>query len=143
LVVDLSLGSGRLRIIAAHLGLLRRSREKQVEAILEAAEAKDGRPALLVGDLNEWRLGERSSLRALAPKFGPLHADLASFASRSPVWSLYRIMASPIGLVSQIEVHDSPRARTASDHLPIKAHSRLGKSDSTAAAEDHAGPGIV
>lgn len=133
LIVDLSLESGPLRVIAAHLGLLRRSRQKQVEAILAAAEPRDGRPALLVGDLNEWRLGMRSSLRALAPKFGPLHADLASFPARFPVWSLDRILTNPIGLVSRIEVHDTPLARIASDHLPIKARIRVKATESRAA----------
>lgn len=126
LIVDLELSSGPLRVIAAHLGLLRRSREKQIEAIMAAAESKDGRPALLVGDLNEWRLGQRSSLKKLAPKFGPLHADLASFPARFPLWSLDRILTSPIGLVSQLEVHDTPLARIASDHLPVKARIRMG-----------------
>ena len=121
LVVDLTLATGPLRIIAAHLGLLRRSRAHQVEAILSAAETEDGRPALLMGDLNEWRLGRRSSLRALEPRFGPLHAAVASFPSRFPVWSLDRILANPHSLVSRIEVHDTPLARIASDHLPVKA----------------------
>lgn len=126
LVVDLALEHGPIRIIAAHLGLLRRSRQKQVETILAAAEPKDGRPALVMGDLNEWRLGDRSSLSALAPKFGPLHADLASFPARFPVWSLDRILSSPVGLVSRLEVHDTPLARVASDHLPVKARVRMG-----------------
>ena len=133
LVVDLSLKSGAIRIIAAHLGLLRRSREKQIEAILDAADAKDGRPALLVGDLNEWRLGNRSSLKALSPTFGPLHANLASFPARFPLWSLDRILASPNNLVTKLEVHDSPLARVASDHLPVKARIRLGNPDTKAA----------
>lgn len=130
LLVDLSLPVGVIRIIAAHLGLLRRSRQKQVRTLLSAAEAKDGRPSLLVGDLNEWRLGGRSSLRALAPKFGPLEADLASFPARFPIWPLDRILASPSNIVSRIEVHDSPLARIASDHLPIKAHVRVRRRNS-------------
>lgn len=134
LVVDLSLEHGPIRVIAAHLGLLRRSREKQVETILNAAEPKDGRPALVMGDLNEWRLGGRSSLRALAPKFGPLHADLASFPARFPVWSLDRILSSPVGLVSRLEVHDTPLARVASDHLPVKARVRMGNRNNSEAA---------
>jgi endonuclease/exonuclease/phosphatase family metal-dependent hydrolase len=126
LIVDLELAGGPLRIIAAHFGLLRRSRALQVKAILSAAEAEDGRPAVLMGDLNEWRLGRRSSLLALEPTFGPLHADVASFPSRFPVWSLDRILANPHTLVSGIEVHDTPLARIASDHLPVKAAISLG-----------------
>jgi endonuclease/exonuclease/phosphatase family metal-dependent hydrolase len=126
LVVDLTLAAGPLRIIAAHLGLLRHSRASQVAAILSVAEPQDGRPTILVGDLNEWRLGRRSSLRSLHATFGPLQAAVASFPSQFPVWSLDRILASPHELVSHIEVHDSPLARAASDHLPIKAVINLG-----------------
>ncbi len=126
LIVDLELTTGPLRVIAAHLGLLRRSRAHQVDAILSAAETADGRPAVLMGDLNEWRLGRRSSLRGLEPTFGPLNAAVASFPSRFPVLSLDRILAKPYNLVSRIEVHDTPLARIASDHLPVKAAISLG-----------------
>lgn len=125
LVVDLTLAGGPLRIIAAHLGLLRHSRAQQVRTILSAAETKDGRPTLLMGDLNEWRLGRRSSLSALEPAFGPLKANVASFPSQFPVWSLDRILANPHNIVSHIKVHDTPLARIASDHLPIKAAIQL------------------
>jgi len=117
LIVDLALPIGPLRIIAAHLGLLRRSRAHQVKALVLAAETKDGRPTLLMGDLNEWRVGQRSSLRALEPAFGPLDATVASFPSRFPLWSLDRILANPHSAVSRIEIHDTPLARVASDHL--------------------------
>jgi len=127
LVVDLSLPSGPLRLIAAHLGLLRHSRTQQVEAILAAAEVDDGRPVLLLGDLNEWRLGERSALRALEPAFGPLQASVASFPSNFPIWSLDRILANPHDMIAHIEVHSSTLARIASDHLPVKAAVNLRK----------------
>lgn len=129
LVVDISLPAGDVRVIAAHLGLLRRSRARQVAAILAAAAADDDRPTLLMGDLNEWRFGRRSSLKMLEPTFGPLHADVATFPSRFPVWSLDRILASPHDLLSRIEVHDTPLARVASDHLPIKASIALAPQD--------------
>ena len=125
LMVDLTLPAGPLRVIAAHLGLLRRSRAQQVEALLSAAQAKDTRPTLLMGDLNEWRLGRRSSLLGLHPVFGPLHASVPSFPSRFPVWALDRVLANPHHLVSSVEIHDTPLARVASDHLPIKARINL------------------
>lgn len=126
LIVDMTFPAGQLRVIAAHLGLLRRSRARQVEAILFAIARERDRPTVLMGDLNEWRLGRRSSLKALEPTFGPLHADVASFPARFPVWSLDRILANPHSLVSKLEVHDTPLARMASDHLPIKASIRIG-----------------
>lgn len=121
LIVDLELSGERLRIIAAHLGLLRRSRSRQIEAILAEARPADGRSVILMGDLNEWRLGKRSSLRGLEPTFGPLEAEVASFPSHFPVWSLDRIVANPHAMISHIQVHDTALARVASDHLPIKA----------------------
>ena len=121
LVIDLTLDAGPLRIIAAHLGLLRRSRARQIKSLLLAARLGHGRPTLILGDLNEWRLGKRSSLRGLEPVFGPLRPALPSFPARFPVWSLDRILANPHHILSQLEVHDTPLARTASDHLPIKA----------------------
>ncbi len=121
LVVDLELEQGPLRIVAAHLGLLRRSRELQADAILSAVQGRSERPTLVVGDLNEWRVGDRSALRRFAPAFGPLAAVLPSFPSRLPVFALDRILARPHSLIAGIEVHDSALARTASDHLPVKA----------------------
>lgn len=141
-VVDLTLAAGPLRVIAVHLGLLHRSRMRQVRAILTAIEAGDARPAVLMGDFNEWRLGRRSSLQALDPNFGPLEGAVASFPSRFPVWSLDRILANPQELVSHIEVHDTSLAQIASDHLPVKAALRLEqvdgpKSRSAAGGIDH------
>ena len=127
LVIDLTLNAGPLRIIAAHLGLLRHSRAKQVGALLSEAEADDGRPTLLMGDLNEWRLGRRSSLQGLAPDFGPLHATVPSFPSRFPVLALDRVLAKPHNLIAGVELHDTPLARMASDHLPVKAGIKLAE----------------
>ncbi len=128
LVVDVEFSAGSLRIVAAHLGLLRRSRTRQVKALLSAAKAGQEYPTLLMGDLNEWRLGKRSSLRALESSFGPLRAAVPSFPAHFPIWSLDRIVASPHSVISRIELHDTPLARKASDHLPIKAVVKLGKS---------------
>lgn len=134
LVVELELDCGPLRIIAAHLGLLRRSRALQAHTLLQAVEPDDAIPTLLMGDLNEWRLGKRSSLAGLEPHFGPLDAAIPSFPSRFPLWALDRVLARPHDLISSIEVHNTPRARMASDHLPLKAVVRLGNRSDAAAA---------
>lgn len=126
LVVDIEFSAGPLRVVAAHLGLLRRSRMRQVKALLSAAKADDGYPTLLMGDLNEWRLGKRSSLRVLESSFGPIQAVVPSFPAHFPVWPLDRIVANPHSMISRIELHDTPLARIASDHLPIKAVIKLG-----------------
>ena len=137
LVVDLDLPTGPLRIVAAHLGLLRRSRALQINALLSIARPRDERPVLLMGDFNEWRLGDRSTLHGLAPEFGPLHAPIPSFPARFPVLALDRILAYPQSLISSVALHDTPLARVASDHLPLKAVVDL----STHAADGAAKPG--
>lgn len=136
LVVDVDLADGPLRIVAAHLGLLRRSRAQQAEAILSAVAARSARPTLLLGDLNEWRLGENSSLRRFDPTFGPLAPALPSFPARFPLFALDRILANPHDLISRIDVHDTPLARVASDHLPIKARIELRPAAAIEPAED-------
>jgi endonuclease/exonuclease/phosphatase family metal-dependent hydrolase len=120
LIVDLELKGVPLRIIAAHLGLLRRSRSSQTTALLKATHSVL-RPTILLGDLNEWRVRTRSSLLTLVPHFGPIHAVLPSFPSAFPLLALDRILARPPSLISSIEVHNTPLSRVASDHLPIKA----------------------
>ncbi|MFB9949715.1 endonuclease/exonuclease/phosphatase family protein [Rhizobium puerariae] len=126
LITELELRDGSMfRIIAAHLGLLNRSRHQQTRMILDILSSREEHPTVLMGDLNEWRLGDRSSLNTLAAVFG-LPAAVPSFPSRLPVLALDRIMANRPGLIDTVETHDTPLARLASDHLPIKAVLRLG-----------------
>nr|WP_275791071.1 endonuclease/exonuclease/phosphatase family protein [Rhizobium gei] len=135
LVVDLDLKAGPLRIIAAHFGLLRHSRARQAEAILKAISEAEERPTLLIGDLNEWRLGRRSALSSLSPVFDHAATAVPSFPSRFPLLALDRVMGSPHSLVTGVEVHNTPLARIASDHLPIRAYIDLKSAmDSLAAA---------
>ena len=124
IIVDLKLKGVALRVVAAHFGLLRRSRSQQASALVEATQSVS-KPTILLGDLNEWRVRNRSSLLALLPHFGPIHAVLPSFPSRYPLLALDRIMARPANLITRIEVHQTPLARLASDHLPIKARLNL------------------
>jgi endonuclease/exonuclease/phosphatase family metal-dependent hydrolase len=117
--IDLS-GGGALRIIAAHLGLLRSSRRQQARHLIEIMASRSSRPTLLLGDFNEWRIGGTSSLDTFRSAFGSLPAAVASFPSRLPFLALDRIIADRPGLIDVIRVHDTPLARAASDHLPIK-----------------------
>ncbi|MFH5925864.1 endonuclease/exonuclease/phosphatase family protein [Roseomonas sp. SXEYE002] len=120
-VADLRLPAGPLRVVAAHFGLLRRHRAQQVAAILSLLAEAEEMPTLMLGDLNEWRPGPRSSLRALETRFGSAHPGPATFPSRLPLLALDRIFCRPRGLIRALEAHDSPLARLASDHLPLKA----------------------
>lgn len=122
LVVDIDLESGAaLRIVAAHLGLLRRSRSQQARMIIDLMRSRDERPTLLLGDLNEWRLGGRSALSALDAAFGAMPVPVPSFPAGLPLLALDRIIANRPEILSEVAVHDTPLARIASDHLPIKA----------------------
>ncbi|WP_424134639.1 endonuclease/exonuclease/phosphatase family protein [Roseomonas chloroacetimidivorans] len=119
-MVEMELQAGPLRVIAAHFGLLRRHRAQQVAAILSALAQHDDMPTIMLGDLNEWRPGRRSSLRALAGPFGHAHPGPATFPSRLPILPLDRIFGRPHGLVRALQAHDTPLSRIASDHLPLK-----------------------
>jgi len=121
LIVDFHLERGPLRVVAAHFGLLRRSRERQVGAIMEALAKRTPLPTILVGDLNEWRLGKSSSLNYLTRSFNVTMGSVPSFPSRFPVLALDRVLAAPHHLVTSVDVHHTPLARQASDHLPVKA----------------------
>ncbi len=122
LMTELEMTDGTpLRVIAAHLGLLNRSRQQQARMILDILRARDEQPTLLMGDLNEWRLGDRSSLNSLASTFREMPPAVASFPSRLPVLALDRIMSNRPGLIERVSVHDTALARLASDHLPLKA----------------------
>ena len=68
LVADIDLVVGPVRVVAAHLGLLRQSRLLQVEALLAHAGASTGRPVVLMGDMNEWRLGAAARRSAASPR---------------------------------------------------------------------------
>ena len=122
--IDLEAG-GSLRIVAAHFGLLRRSRTLQARMILDIMKGSADTPTLLMGDLNEWRLNDRSALSLFEGAFGPLPRAVPSFPSRLPLLALDRIIANRAGVVSPVTVHDTPLARVASDHLPIKAFVKL------------------
>lgn len=122
--IELEAG-GAVRIVAAHFGLLRRARQHQARMIFDIMKAREEIPTLLLGDLNEWRLNGRSALTTLDTAFGPLPAAVPSFPSRLPLFALDRIIANRNDILSPVTVHDTPLARVASDHLPIKAFVNL------------------
>ena len=124
LVADLDLAVGPVRVVAAHLGLLRHSRLMQVEALLAHAGDDTDRPVVFMGDMNEWRRERRSALMRFPPGFGPI-SGVPSFPAYFPVLALDRVLAQPGELVERVDAHDTPLARLASDHLPVKAVIRL------------------
>ncbi|MEA5160163.1 endonuclease/exonuclease/phosphatase family protein [Cereibacter johrii] len=130
LMIDVVIRGRPLRVIAAHLGLLPGSRAAQTRHLLERIEASSPRPTLLMGDLNEWR-GTGAAMGHLARHFTG-GVMVRSFPSRFPILALDRLMTCKHGQLHDVTTHDTPLARRASDHLPIKA--RLHLPDRIAAA---------
>jgi endonuclease/exonuclease/phosphatase family metal-dependent hydrolase len=117
-LADVTHGNHALRLVGAHLDLTGLWRARQARAIIEAvARAPGNPPELLMGDFNEWR-GQGGALAALAGhwrevKLGP------SFPARLPLGRLDRAFAHHALPIADAQVHASPLARRASDHLPI------------------------
>ncbi len=124
IVADIRLNGEPLRIIAAHLGLLHQSRLLQARFLSREIESGDGRPTLVMGDFNEWRLGAGCSLMPLRRELRAVKRSaqtIASFPSQMPVLPLDRIIGCRKAELTDLRIHDSPLARKASDHLPITA----------------------
>jgi endonuclease/exonuclease/phosphatase family metal-dependent hydrolase len=119
ILAELDLGWGPFRLLATHLSLGATRRRRQAEALLAAMATGAALPTLLLGDFNEWRPGA-SALGLLEPVFGTSPAA-PTFPAFRPFLSLDRIMGHPRGLVAAVQAHDTPLARRASDHLPLKA----------------------
>lgn len=126
LVVDMLWHGLPLRVVAAHLGLLRASRLAQTRTLDAVLRDQPPRSTVMMGDLNEWRIGERCSLRPLPLVMARGEEGLVrSFPARMPLLPLDRILTTPEAEVLDLAPHDTPLARRASDHLPIRARLRL------------------
>ncbi|MBR3372367.1 MAG: endonuclease/exonuclease/phosphatase family protein [Rhodobacteraceae bacterium] len=124
IVADIVLNGQPLRLIAAHLGLLHQSRLLQARRLSEEIDGGDGRPTLVMGDFNEWRLGTRCSLMPIRRELRAVKrsaATIASFPAQRPVLPLDRIITCRQAQISDLRAHDTALARKASDHLPIRA----------------------
>ncbi len=121
-MAELKVPAGQIRVIGAHLGLLKHSRRQQAAALIQAIHRAEPMPTVLMGDFNEWRSGRPDSpLGELEPFFGSAIHSLPSFPSRRPIFALDRILGWPLGSVEAVAVHETPLSRIASDHLPVKA----------------------
>jgi endonuclease/exonuclease/phosphatase family metal-dependent hydrolase len=116
---DLDCHGQPLRVVATHLGLRPAERRDQIRRLLQAFDT-DRMPVILMGDVNEWFVWGRP-LRWLVSHFEAAPAP-RTFPARWPLFSLDRIWISPRRRLLQVQVHASPLARIASDHLPLVAH---------------------
>lgn len=113
-----------LAVFGMHLDLSGLWRLRQARAIAELARtAQEERPALLAGDLNEWRAGG-GCLKEFGRHFTVLDCG-RSFPSRRPAGRLDRIVHGRSLEAVAHGVHRSPLAARASDHLPVWADLRL------------------
>jgi endonuclease/exonuclease/phosphatase family metal-dependent hydrolase len=123
--LDLEIRGRKLRVIATHFGLRGAERRVQTRRLLEvlrhSGDASDG--LLVMGDLNEWR-GRRGGIPALDRQLGRAPAP-RTFPSWLPVLPLDRIYARWPAVLEEVEVHRSPLARIASDHLPLRGRIRF------------------
>ena len=110
---------GNLGVVATHLSLVDRTRQRQVQALLDHPHLNSG-PAVLVGDLNAWRKCKAS--RSLEEEMHR-HNNVrwpATFPAARPMLALDRIYARGAD-VESVSTHDTQAARRASDHLPVAA----------------------
>jgi len=111
-----------VRIVATHLGLMRRHRRRQLVDLAEQLGRRENMPTVILGDFNEW--SPRQGLEALAD-YAVVAPGHTYHASR-PVAALDRLALSrDIRLVHK-GVQRLSGARRASDHLPIWADLDLG-----------------
>lgn len=112
-------GPERLTVAATHLSLVDGTRARQVRALLDHPHL-DG-PTVLAGDMNAWR--PTAASRELDAAFDERHHNAvwpASYPSVRPVLALDRLYTRGVR-VTDLRAHDSPAARSASDHLPVIA----------------------
>jgi endonuclease/exonuclease/phosphatase family metal-dependent hydrolase len=110
----------KLRVLATHLGLHARERKHQVELLLAILnQERKSDCTVLLGDINEWR-PQGFAIRALNSRLGR-GISARTFPSFYPVFALDRIWISPRTSLVERTIPHHRLARSASDHLPIRA----------------------
>ncbi|OIP83242.1 MAG: metal-dependent hydrolase [Rhodobacterales bacterium CG2_30_65_12] len=106
---------GRLRVVGVHLGLMRRSRHRQLRSI-RLALAQGTHPTAILGDFNEW--SPHAGLEEFQDHFHMLAPGKSFHASR-PMAALDRVGLSPGIELKTGGVIETQLSRVASDHLPV------------------------
>jgi endonuclease/exonuclease/phosphatase family metal-dependent hydrolase len=112
-----------LSVMATHLSLVDRTRQRQVSSLLKHPHLNSG-PAVLLGDMNAWRQCKATVALDEAMRE---HHNLewpASFPSAAPVFALDRVYSRGVKVL-ELSAHLTRAAQRASDHLPVVARVRL------------------
>lgn len=114
--------SGRVRVLAAHLGLRVGERRRQVDILRGVLNRKPDGPAIVLGDFNDPRR-QSGMHRAVTPSLASAR-PWATFPAAFPILPLDRIWcAAPLRPNRTWVVRE---ARHASDHLPLAAELHWG-----------------
>lgn len=116
-----------LHCVCVHLGLIARSRRRQMEAIADRMEhlAADGAPLIIAGDFNDWRnraddlLADRLGMTEVFG--GAAGRPARSFPSTLPMFRLDRIYVRGFA-IERAEVHYGAPWSKISDHAVLSAH---------------------
>jgi endonuclease/exonuclease/phosphatase family metal-dependent hydrolase len=131
--VAVELDGQEIQVLNTHLGLLRRERIAQVEALLGPewlGHRQCRAPVVFCGDLNALPsspvCGRLKRRLADVQDLAAGHRPRGTFSSRMPNLRIDHVFVSTAVEVTGIEVGDSELARVASDHLPLVAELRIG-----------------
>jgi endonuclease/exonuclease/phosphatase family metal-dependent hydrolase len=117
--VDILCNGITLQVVATHLGLRPFERRFQIRSLLNMFRSVPPGPTALLGDFNEWLPWGRP-VRWMHRYFGRPPTP-ATFPSFLPLLALDRIWVHPLRALRHIESFQTRAARTASDHLPVRA----------------------
>ncbi len=121
--------SRSIAVVATHLGLVDRTRERQVRSLLAHPQLQG--PTVLLGDMNAWR--RCRATRQLDRELTERHHNKSwppTFPAARPVLALDRVYARG-ARVMEIRTHNSRSARRGSDHLPVIATIELADLETT------------
>lgn len=119
MVADFDIDGMSVRVANTHLALWPFARKRQAERLTRHLCAPEDGMLVLAGDLNEW-LPKGCSHTHFHDAWGA-HPNPPTFPATRPVIGFDRVWVAPRKCLTRLEVHNTPLARMASDHLPVKA----------------------